>query len=106
MNEYSEETRPKFNVVEPFEGVVMVQMNTAMSKLLQDFIGEFEDLEVELQALRRALNDPRRAYDLRKMKKPSLNASRRYSSENNRPYQKHYDRPKYNPEESNEHIVR
>jgi hypothetical protein len=74
-----EYVRPKFNVVESFDGVVMVQMNSTMSRMLQEFIGEFEDLEIELTALGRALRDPKGAYALRNEKREARkNPRRRY----------------------------
>lgn len=53
--------RPVFNVCEPFQGVVVVQMNKEFSELLLDFIDDMNkdvQVEPEIWALRRALQDP------------------------------------------------
>lgn len=54
--------RPTFNVTE-FQEVVHVQMNRAMRDLLVDLIDDFDNdnLEPELRALRKALQDPQGA---------------------------------------------
>lgn len=57
----SQEQKPAFVVQQPFMGVVVVQMNSLFSALLQQFIDEADavkTVEPEIWALRRALNDP------------------------------------------------
>lgn len=53
-----QESRPTFNVVVPFEGVTVLQMNKAMSELLCTYILEFEDIDTEIYALAEHLRDP------------------------------------------------
>jgi hypothetical protein len=60
---------PKFNVVEPFQGVVIVQMNDEMGQLLSDFINDVEDVEREIRAFSKALQDPLKSRELRDHKK-------------------------------------
>lgn len=64
--------RPAFCVNEPFQGVVVVQMNQQFSRLLQEFIEEMNnDMRVnsEIWALRRALADPAGSRDSRDAKR-------------------------------------
>ncbi len=63
--------KPAFNVVEPFEGVTIVQLNASMRKLLQKFIEEVQDVEVEVIALGKALADPVKAHELRRQNQES-----------------------------------
>lgn len=56
----SDTARPAFNVVEPFDGILIVQMNGPMRDLLRDFIFEFDEIDTEMYALAEALTDPRR----------------------------------------------
>lgn len=57
-NNQSQIQKPTFNVVEPFMGVLMVQLNHAMSIELQKFISSIEDVDEEVEALKMALRDP------------------------------------------------
>lgn len=57
--------KPAFHVVEPFDEVTMVQLNSSMVQLLQKFIEEVSDVEVELVALGKALADPIKASQIR-----------------------------------------
>lgn len=51
---------PTFNIVPPFMGVLVVQLNHAMSLELQHFISSIneEDVDEEVDAFRQALRDP------------------------------------------------
>jgi hypothetical protein len=65
-------SRPAFNVCEPFQGVVLVQMNSQFALLLQDFIDDMNQdvhVEKEIWALRRALADPAGSRDARDAKR-------------------------------------
>jgi|19_taG_2_1085344.scaffolds.fasta_scaffold02714_9 hypothetical protein len=75
--------RPQFNVVEPFQGVIIVQMNDEMGKLLSQFISEVNNVEHELIALGKALQDPLKSRELRdkKRRKKRLEASGEASEE-------------------------
>lgn len=61
--------KPKFNVVEQFQGVVIVQMNQAMGQLLSEFIEDVTDVEREIVALGKALQDPEKSRELRDKKR-------------------------------------
>jgi hypothetical protein len=63
--------KPAFNVVEPFDGVTIVQLNSSMRKLLQRFIEEVQEVEVEVVALGKALADPVKAQELRRQNQES-----------------------------------
>lgn len=54
----SQDKKPTFNVVVPFERVTVVQMNRLMANVLADFILEFDDIDVEMYALAEHLRDP------------------------------------------------
>lgn len=60
---------PKFNVVEPFQGVIIVQMNDEMGQLLSNFINDVEGVEREIVAFGKALQDPMKSRQLRDYKK-------------------------------------
>jgi len=67
-----EPSRPAFCVNEPFQGVVVVQMNQQFSRLLQEFIDEINNsvkVDSEIWALRRALADPAGSRDSRDAKR-------------------------------------
>lgn len=53
--------KPTFNVVSPFMGVTVAQLNHAMSIELQNFIDSIDDVEDEVAALRDGLRDPANA---------------------------------------------
>lgn len=65
-------SKPKFCVNEQFEGVIVVEMNSQFSKLLQEFI-ESTNRQVavnsEIWAFRRALSDPVGSRDARNAKR-------------------------------------
>lgn len=71
--------KPKFNVVEPFQGTVIVQMNREMRELLSDFIDfvttdyyndeEVDRVEREIVAFGKALQDPVKSRELRDSKR-------------------------------------
>jgi len=55
----SQNRKPAFNVVEPFQGVLIVQMNEEFSALLSDFIDDIDgNVESEIKALQFALRNP------------------------------------------------
>ena len=54
--------------VDIFEGVVTVQVNQAMSNLIKDCINESDDIEVELRALGKAIENPIRCAELRRQR--------------------------------------
>jgi len=61
---------PKFNVVEPFQGVFTVQMNAEMGKLISDFIEDIDGgVEREIVAFGKALQNPAKSRELRTHKK-------------------------------------
>jgi hypothetical protein len=66
---YNQE-RPTFNVSEPFLGVTTVQLNRAMVDLLINVLNDQEgQLEKEVWALVRALNDPAGCREARAQRK-------------------------------------
>lgn len=66
---YNQE-RPTFNVSEPFLGVTSVQLNRAMVDLLINVLNDQEgQLEKEVWALVRALNDPAGCREARAQRK-------------------------------------
>ncbi len=52
--------KPAFNVVVPFNGVMTVQLNSLMAEKLIAFLDEFEDIDAELAAFRKALSGKNR----------------------------------------------
>ena len=81
---YNQE-RPTFNVSEPFLGVTTVQLNRAMVDLLINVLQDQEgQLEKEVWALVRALNDPAGCREMRAQRKrltrPSRPKYERYAS--------------------------
>ena len=81
---YNQE-RPTFNVSEPFIGVTTVQLNRAMVDLLINFLQDQEgQLEKEVWALVRALNDPAGCREMRAQRKRITRTTRpkfeRYAS--------------------------
>lgn len=66
---YNNQQSPKFNVEEPFMGVTNVQMNDHMRDLLCQLINEVDNVERELFAFARALQDPRKSRELRQEKR-------------------------------------
>ncbi len=56
--------KPAFNVIEPFMGVMMVQLNREMCELLSTFISGVSYVEDELVFLRNALADPSAAQSM------------------------------------------
>lgn len=60
MNRSMSPQKPTFNIVPPFLGVTVLQLNHSMSHELQKFIGSIEesDVEQEMAAFKAALRDP------------------------------------------------
>ena len=50
--------KPTFNVIGPFVGTYLAQLNKQMNTLLQQFISQVDYVEEELEALKNALRDP------------------------------------------------
>ena len=71
--------RPTFNVTD-FQDVINVQMNNSMRHLLINFIDEVEgdETEVELRALRNALEDPQGALERKLHGKPNRRHRQRF----------------------------
>jgi len=64
MHEQEDEViKPKFNVSEPFEDTVVVQMNVEFVELLLSFLersqAQLGKIPAEIWAMKRALADPR-----------------------------------------------
>lgn len=50
--------KPAFNVVVPFGGITVIQMNSEMASLISQFILECDDIEPEMRTFAYALNRP------------------------------------------------
>jgi hypothetical protein len=68
MERYASQ-RPTFNVCEPFLGVYVIQLNAEMKDLLLDVLSEFGELEKELYAFKRSLENPTASRERREIKK-------------------------------------
>lgn len=60
-------SRPNFAVWK-FRRMICVLLNDCMAKMLQNFIQETENVEVQIHALSKALADPSGCYELRQSK--------------------------------------
>ncbi len=52
------EVKPAFNVVVPFDGVTIIQMNDSMVNILSNLFEDFDDNEPEIDALSKCLSTP------------------------------------------------
>ena len=77
--------KPTFNVSEPFLGVTSVQLNRPMVDLLINVLQDQEgQLEIEVWALVRALNDPVGCREMRAQRKRLIRPTRpRYDTRYN-----------------------
>ncbi len=51
--------KPTFNVVEPFDNILLIQMNVVMADSLRSYIFSFDEIDVDLYSLAEGLTDPR-----------------------------------------------
>lgn len=62
--------KPKFNVNEPFLGIISIQMNQEFADRLVTFLEDIDGvLEPEIWAFKKAIADPQGCRDFRKKKK-------------------------------------
>lgn len=88
--------KPTFNVSEPFLGVTTVQLNKAMVDKLIDVLNNQEgQLEKEIWAFLRALNDPAGCREMRAQKK-RLSRPIRPRYDRYAPYDEYQDDPEPN----------
>lgn len=68
MDRYNAQ-RPTFNVCEPFLGVYVIQLNSEMREMLLGVLNQFGDLEKELYAFKRSLENPAASRERRQNRK-------------------------------------
>ncbi len=86
--------KPTFNVSEPFLGVTTIQLNRAMVDMLVQVLNNQEgQLEKEIWAFLRALNDPAGCREMREQKKRMMREQRPRYDTRYRPYDNYQDDP-------------
>lgn len=71
VHDYHDEAdKPKFNVHEPFLGIINIQMNQEFAERLVSFLEDIDGmLEPEIWAFKKAIADPQGCKDFRRKKK-------------------------------------
>lgn len=90
---YNQE-KPTFNVSEPFLGITTVQLNRAMVDMIITVLNEQEgQLEKEIWAFLRALNDPAGCREMRAQKKRFLRGQKPRMDHHHTPYDEYQNDP-------------